>query len=260
MQQIPRTGAIQTKEEVLEAFMAISLLPSPDQLILNHITALLALLVFGRGQIAMAALLVPPLPAAQAEMVLATWAPHIPPAPEGRTLASEDNAKAAIFVTLCTRYATAKLAGVVAQDFMEFVVESILPTIIVAHTVVTLEDERMEAVHTFPPSCDTHGPNNSAQGSYDCRTLYACVTMGPQQVHPRVPNVPPLALQDPSPFLIPEITLVPHKGDQPHLLDAGPTPYGIQAPSCPDGASLSIESARSPVHEPGSLSLLAPNE
>jgi hypothetical protein len=62
-------GPLQTRKEVLEAFLTAFLLPLPDQLILDHITALLALLEPGQGQNAMAALLTSALPVAQAEMV-----------------------------------------------------------------------------------------------------------------------------------------------------------------------------------------------
>ena len=91
-----------TRSEATTAFIGSPLLPEPEQLILGHISSLMALMAGGDGPACMKVvqLLSMEYDLPTATLIWETWAPYIAP-PVGHPLAGHDLAKDLVLATLC---------------------------------------------------------------------------------------------------------------------------------------------------------------
>ena len=91
-----------TLSEATTAFIGSPLLPEPEQLIMGHISSLMALITRGDGPICVkfVQLLSMEYDFPTATLIWETWAPYIAP-PVGHPLAGHDLAKDLVLATLC---------------------------------------------------------------------------------------------------------------------------------------------------------------
>jgi len=149
--ETPHLSPLRLREEALTAFLAQPMLPKPEHLELNHISALLAILVEGAWGETITQLLATLVLKKKASAICNTWRPCVsPPLPSNPT--GEAEVKEEMLRLLTSTY-TLPLADIeVARSVRVYAEMALTTAAFTENTSITLEDDLVQVTNTHARS------------------------------------------------------------------------------------------------------------
>ena len=137
--ETPHPSPLHFREEALTAFLAQPMLPEPEPLELNHVSALLALLVEGAWGETITQVIAAPMLKKQASTIWNTWRPylfHPPSHPTGEAAVKEEMIR-----LLTSTYTFPPACAEVARSFRDYAMAALTTAAFTEHTSIMLEDD-----------------------------------------------------------------------------------------------------------------------